>query len=135
MDVIEISFWIALAGLVAALTIDFINMTMLIRLRRWSQGAVEEIISEATSELMRRINLQVGKSGSTIDKLTEKFSESLQNANEEVPDSMKQLNLPLLFAKIQSGNLDFKDFIPIAAKLLQSGNNGNGSGNNGKWKD
>ena len=129
-----LSLIIALSGLLAALVIDFVNMTMLIKLRRWSQGAVDDIISEATGEIMKRLNLQVGKSGSTMEKLANKFSETLENANQEVPQDLRQINLPMLFAKIQSGNMDFKDFIPIAVKLLNRDNNGNGSEKNNLWK-
>ena len=131
----ETDLLIALAGLVAAIAIDFFNLTLIVKLWKWSRSAVDDIISEATNEILKRINLQVGKSGSTMEKLADKFSESLQNANQDVPDALKPLNLPLLFAKIQSGNMDIKDFIPIAAKILgngnQTGNNGNRSG---EWK-
>jgi hypothetical protein len=131
----EIDLIIALSGLVAAIAIDFVNLTLIVKLWKWSRGAVDEIIAEATSEIIRRVNLQVGKSGSTMEKLTEKFSESLQNANQDVPDALKPLNLPLLFAKIQSGNMDIKDFIPLAAKLLTSGNSSGNNGNSsGDWK-
>ena len=131
----EFDLIIALTGLVAAIAIDFFNLTLIVKLWKWSKRAVDEIITEATSEIIKRINLQVGKSGSTMEKLTEKFSESLQNANQEVPDTLKPLNLPLLFAKIQSGNMDIKDFIPIAAKLLGNGNQSKNDGNgSGKWK-
>lgn len=132
----ELSLLIALIGLTAAIAIDFFNLTLIVKLWKWSRGAVDDIISQATSEILKRINLQVGKSGSTMEKLTEKFTESLENANSDVPDALKPLNLPLLFAKIQSGNMDIKDFIPLAAKFLthgnQSGNNGSRSG--GEWK-
>lgn len=131
----EPSLIIALIGLAAAIAIDFFNLTLIVKLWKWSRGAVDEIIAEATSEIIRRINLQVGKSGSTMEKLTEKFTQSLQNANEEVPDSLKPLNLPLLFAKIQSGNMDIKDFIPLASKILMAGNQSENSGNSsGIWK-
>ena len=84
---------------------------------------------------MRRLNLQVGKSGSTAEKLATKFEEVLEKSNEEVPSDLRKLNLPMLFAKIQSGGLDFKDFIPIAAKLMgRSGNNGEPTGQAGQWK-
>lgn len=129
-----LSLIIALSGLLAALVIDFVNMTMLIKLRRWSQGAVDDIISEATGEIIKRLNLQVGKSGSTMEKLATKFTETLENANQEVPQDLRQINLPMLFAKIQSGNMDFKDFIPIAVKLLNRENNGNSSDKNNSWK-
>ena len=131
----ETDLLIALAGLVAAIAIDFFNLTLIVKLWKWSRGAVDDIISEATNELLKRINLQVGKSGSTMEKLADKFSESLQNANQDVPDALKPLNLPLLFAKIQSGNMDIKDFIPIAAKILGNGNTSGNNGNrSGEWK-
>lgn len=132
----QLDLLIALIGLISALTIDFFNLTLIVKLWKWSKNAVNDIISEATTEIIKRVNLQVGKSGSTMEKLTEKFTESLENANQDVPDSLKSLNLPVLFAKIQSGNMDIKDFIPIAAKFLgNSGNNRTGSGNqSGKWK-
>lgn len=131
----ETDLIIALTGLVAAIAIDFVNLTLIVRLWKWSRNAVDDIISEATSEILKRINLQVGKSGSTMDKLVDKFSENLENANVDVPDNLKQLNLPLLFAKIQSGNMDMKDFIPIAAKILGNGNHtGNNGNRSGEWK-
>ena len=131
----EIDLLIALIGLISAIAIDFFNLTLIVKLWKWSRTAVDDIIGEATSEIIRRVNLQVGKSGSTMEKLTEKFSESLQNANQDVPDSLKTLNLPLLFAKIQSGNMDIKDFIPLASKILASGNSSGNNGNkSGEWK-
>ena len=131
----ETDLLIALAGLVAAIAIDFFNLTLIVKLWKWSRSAVDDIISEATNEILKRINLQVGKSGSTMEKLADKFSESLQNANQDVPDALKPLNLPLLFAKIQSGNMDIKDFIPIAAKILGNGNTSGNNGNrSGEWK-
>ena len=134
----ELDLIIALTGLVAAIAIDFFNLTLILKLWKWSRSAVDDIISEATGEILKRINLQVGKSGSTMEKLADKFSESLQNVNQDVPDALKPLNLPLLFAKIQSGNMDIKDFIPLAAKILgngnQSGNNGNNGNKPGEWK-
>lgn len=131
----EADLIIALTGLVAAIAIDFFNLTLIVKLWKWSRGAVDEIIAEATSEIIKRINLQVGKSGSTMEKLTEKFTESLQSANQDVPESLKPLNLPLLFAKIQSGNMDIKDFIPLATKLLSTGNHSENNGNSsGIWK-
>jgi hypothetical protein len=129
----DTSFWIAIAALIAALTVDFINLTLLVRLKRWSEGAVDEIIGAATSEIMKRINLQVGKSGSTMQKLTEKFAENLTNADQSLPENLQGINLPLLFAKIQSGNLDLKDFIPIAAKMISSRPD-NGNSSTGQWK-
>ena len=130
-----IALIISLIGLLAALVIDFVNLTMLIRLRRWSQGAVDEIIGTASGEIIKRLNLQVGKSGTTAEKLATKFEEVLEKSNEEVPSDLRKLNLPMLFAKIQSGGLDFKDFIPIAAKLMgRSGNNGEPTGQAGQWK-
>ena len=130
-----IALIISLIGLLAALVIDFVNLTMLIRLRRWSQGAVDEIIGTASSEIIKRLNLQVGKSGTTAEKLATKFEEVLEKSNEEVPTDLRKLNLPMLFAKIQSGGLDFKDFIPIAVKLMgRSGNTGESSGQSGQWK-
>jgi hypothetical protein len=131
----ETDLLIALAGLVAAIAIDFFNLTLILKLWKWSRSAVDDIITEATNEILKRINLQVGKSGSTMEKLAEKFSESLQNANQDVPDALKPLNLPLLFAKIQSGNMDIKDFIPLAAKILGNGNTSGNNGNRpGEWK-
>lgn len=131
----QLDLLIALVGLISALTIDFFNLTLIVKLWKWSKNAVDNIISEATTEIIKRVNLQVGKSGSTMDKLVDKFSQSIETANQDVPEGLKNLNLPLLFAKIQSGNMDIKDFIPIAAKILgSSGNNRSNSGNgSGKW--
>ena len=135
ITLMETDLIIALSGLLAALIIDFINLTLIVRLWKWSRGAVDEIITEAAKEIIQRVNLQVGKSGSTMEKLTEKFADSLSNANQDVPDALKPLNLPLLFASIQSGKMEIKDFIPLAAKILGSGKSpGNDREKSGEWK-
>ena len=122
---------IALIALLSAISIDIFNMWLLIRLWKWSQTAGKSLIGQ----VVRSLNIKPGNSPKIKDQIQDIIGNISESDQESGPLDMdiSKINIPALIAKFQSGNMDIKDFLPIAMKIMSSNNNSNNN-NNGKWK-
>lgn len=125
------SFEIALIALATAITIDLFNMWLLVRLWKWSQTAGKSLIGQ----VVRSLNIKPGNNPKIKDQIQDIIGNISEPDQETGPLDMdiSKINIPALITKYQSGNMDIKDFLPIAMKLLSSQGN-NQKGNGGAWK-